>query len=93
MTSLILATVICGFIAPQSGPVDLVAKYQHEWPAGESYTYSSTTLLIAGYYEVEAEAWPVYIRLTQDGEQIGQCTYDPAIFMSGFETGDTGEWD
>ena len=93
MTSLILSTVLCSFFVPTTGPVQLHAGYEHEWPPGERYTHDSTTLLITGWHEAEAEGWPVYIRLTQGGKQIDQCAYDPAIHIDGFETGNTEKWD
>ena len=93
MTSLILSTVLCSFFVPTTGPVQLQAWYEHEWPQGERYTFDSTTMQTPGWHEVEAEGWPVYIRLKQGGEQIGQCTYDPAIHIDGFESGTLEEWD
>ena len=93
MTSIILSTVLCSFFVPATGHVRLQAQYLHEWPQGERYVFNSTTLMTTGTSEVEAEGWPVYIRLTQGGKQIGQCTYDPAIHVSGFETGTTEEWE
>ena len=93
MTSIILSTVLCSFFVPAPGPVQLHAQYLHEWPQGERYTLDSTTMLTTGPHELEAEGWPVYIRLKQGGKQIDQCTYDPAIHIDGFETGNTEKWD
>jgi hypothetical protein len=91
MTSLFLS-VICSFTAFSPGIVEMDVWYQHEWPPGQSYTYSSSDLLPTGVHTAHAEGWPVYIRLTQGGKQIGQCTYDPAIFIDGVEDGTTGSW-
>lgn len=91
MTSLIMAA-ICTFISPYAQLVSIEARYLHEWPPSQTYVYTGIGLAQQGQCVVEAEGVPYYIKVAADGELLEQCTYDPAIFVDGFEFGDVREW-
>ena len=90
---LLAATVICtGYAPPGLHTFDIVAKYQHEYPAGSLYVYHGSRMTMGGDVEVTAEGWPYYVEASIQGVPVATCSYDPAIFIDGFESGDTRYW-
>jgi hypothetical protein len=91
MTALAL-TVVCSFFVNVTGTGVLEARYEHEWPPGQHYTYTDSVVLKPGDATINAEGWPYLVRVRYNGQTVGQCSYGDVIFQDGFDSGDTGSW-
>ena len=80
-------------MSTQTTTVDIEARYQHEWPQGQQYVFNGQGVAKVGINRVVAQGVPYHIIVSHNGDIWGQCTYEPAIFIDGWESGDTSEWD
>ena len=94
MTGIILATVLCHVVLPLGTiNVTVTAKYLHTLPGGAQYTYSKLYVATPGEGNITAEGWPWHVTATSNGRQVANCSYEPALLISGFESGDLRDWE
>ena len=94
ITLLLAATLLCPITLPPGvNTVEITAKYYHEEPPGEDYTYEKSHIVLhSGSGFVAAEGHPWHVTATVGGLQVANCSSGDAIFIDGLESGDTRYW-
>jgi hypothetical protein len=91
---LLCATLLCPItIPPGTSTVEITARYYHEEPPGQVYTYEKSHLVLhSGSEFIVAEGHPWHVTAVIDGLQAANCSSGDAILISGFESGDLRDW-